>query len=183
MVGTVSAARKLGGRRALVASEAAFALGLVVGASLIFGALGLAGSALHPSRVGVAVAAGLALAAAATDAAGRRVRPQIRFQVPEGWRRTMSLPRALFLYGVLLGTAAGPARRARPRRPLARPRHRGVRRRRRPRGDDRGHSGGRSERGRDRPRVAAAGRGRIPLAQRAGGATARHAPGGRRRAR
>ena len=104
MVGTVSAARKLGGRRALVASEATFALGLVVGASLIFGALGLAGSALHPSRVAVAVAAGLALAAAATDAAGRRVRPQIRFQVPESWRRTMPLPRALFLYGVLLGT-------------------------------------------------------------------------------
>src|SRR5919201_5796173 len=104
MVGTVSAARKLGGRRALVASEAAFALGLVVGASLFFGALGLAGSALHPSRVGVAVAAGLALAAAATDAAGRRVRPQLRLQVPESWRRTMPLPRALFLYGVLLGT-------------------------------------------------------------------------------
>ena len=39
-----------------------------------------------------------------SDAIGLRVRPQIRFQVPERWRRTMPLPRALFLYGLLLGT-------------------------------------------------------------------------------
>src|ERR671934_2878381 len=103
MVGTVSAARRLGERKALVASEAAFALGLLAGASLVFGALGLAGAALHPDRAAVAVAVAVALVAAAIDAAGRRVRPQIRLQVPERWRRTMPLPRALFLYGVLLG--------------------------------------------------------------------------------
>ena len=104
MVGTVSAARRLRGRRALLASEAAFALGLVLGGSLVFGALGLAGSALHPGGFAVAVAAGVAGLAAAVDLAGRRVRPQIRVQVPESWRRTMPLPRALVLYGVLLGT-------------------------------------------------------------------------------
>jgi hypothetical protein len=32
------------------------------------------------------------------------VRPQVHFQVPERWRRTMPLPLALFLYGALLGT-------------------------------------------------------------------------------
>jgi hypothetical protein len=104
MVGTVSAARRLGGRKALVATEAAFALGLALGAALVFGMLGLAGAALRPSDAAVAVVAGLAVAAVAIDAAGRRVRPQIRFQVPERWRQTMPLPRALFLYGVLLGT-------------------------------------------------------------------------------
>src|SRR6266511_1273692 len=104
MVGTVGAARRLGGRRALAAGEAAFALGLVLGAAFVFGVLGLAGAALHPGRASVLLAIASAAFAAAIDAAGRRVRPQIRFQVPEGWRRTMKLPRALFLYGVLLGT-------------------------------------------------------------------------------
>src|SRR5919204_1925187 len=104
MVGTVSAARRLGGRSALAASGAAFAVGLALGGAIVFGALGLAGAALHPGRTAVAFAVALALAAAAIDAAGRRVRPQIRVQVPESWRRTMPLPRALFLYGILLGT-------------------------------------------------------------------------------
>src|SRR5919204_1390657 len=122
MVGTVSAARRLGERKALVASEAAFALGLLAGASLVFGALGLAGAALHPDRAAVAVAVAVALVAAAIDAAGRRVRPQIRLQVPERWRRTMPLPRALFLYGVLLGsgvTTYAPAATAWALPPLA----------------------------------------------------------------
>jgi hypothetical protein len=104
MVGTVGAARGLGGRKALIGSSAAFTLGLLVGGALVFGALGLVGAVLEPGRLALAAAAGVALAAAGIDAAGRRVRPQIRFQVPEGWRRTMPLPRALFLYGLLLGT-------------------------------------------------------------------------------
>jgi hypothetical protein len=104
MVGTVSAARRLGGRRALATSEATFAVGLAVGGAIVFGALGIVGAALHPGRIAVALTVVVALAAAAIDAAGRRVRPQIRFQVPENWRRRMPLPRALFLYGLLLGT-------------------------------------------------------------------------------
>lgn len=83
---------------------ASFAAGLALGATIVFGALGAIGSAVQPGRwflVGAAVLAGGAVLA---DLAGLRVRPQLRFQVPEPWRRTMPLPRALFLYGVLLGT-------------------------------------------------------------------------------
>ena len=104
MVGTVSAARRLGGRGALVAAGAAFAAGLGLGAALIFGALGALGAAIEPGRAFLIGAAALAAAAVISDLAGFRVRPQVRFQVPEPWRRSMPLPRALFLYGVLLGT-------------------------------------------------------------------------------
>jgi hypothetical protein len=52
----------------------------------------------------VVAAVALGVVAVASDALGLRVRPQIHFQVPEPWRRTMPLPRALFLYGLLLGT-------------------------------------------------------------------------------
>ena len=98
MVGTVRAAR----HRALAGTS--FAAGLAVGAVTIFGALGLIGALLDPGRwflIGTAVLAGTA---AVADIAGVRVRPQLHLQVPEPWRRTMPLPRALFLYGLLLGT-------------------------------------------------------------------------------
>src|SRR5437763_16298982 len=93
MVGTVRAGRRRGG--------IAFGGGLALGASAFFGALGALGAAFHPGAIVVAVVVG---AAALMDLAGLRVRPQVRFQVPERWRRTMPLPRALFLYGLLLGT-------------------------------------------------------------------------------
>ncbi|HEY6837029.1 MAG TPA: hypothetical protein VI142_11355 [Gaiellaceae bacterium] len=83
---------------------ASFTAGLAVGAAAMFGALGLLGALLEPGRwflIGAAVLAGVAVLA---DLAGLRVRPQVHFQVPEPWRRTMPLPRALFLYGLLLGT-------------------------------------------------------------------------------
>jgi len=102
MVGTVSAARQ-DGRRALALTAAAFTLALALGAVLVFGGLGLLGEWAH-TRALVVAAAVVAAAAILSDAAGLRVRPQIRFQVPERWRRTMPLPRALFLYGLLLGT-------------------------------------------------------------------------------
>jgi hypothetical protein len=97
MVGTVRAARHR--RRA----RAAFTVGLAIGAAAIFFALGAVGAAVS-GRVVVVAAAALGLLAVASDALGLRVRPQIHFQVPEPWRRTMPLPRALFLYGLLLGT-------------------------------------------------------------------------------
>ena len=93
MVGTVRAGRRRGG--------ITFGGGLALGASAFFGALGALGAAFHPGAIVVAVVVG---AAALMDLAGLRVRPQVRFQVPERWRRTMPLPRALFLYGLLLGT-------------------------------------------------------------------------------
>ncbi len=97
MVGTVRA-----GRRTTVGS--AFAAGTALGAILLFGTLGTLGTLLQPGRVFVTAAAVLAGAAVLMDLAGLRVRPQVRLQVPERWRRTMPLSRALFLYGVLLGT-------------------------------------------------------------------------------
>src|SRR5947199_304294 len=99
MVGTVSAARRLGGRRALVAGEAAFALGLVLGASLVFGALGLAGTALHPSRVAPALAAGRALPVLALAWRGEETALAER---PQGLR----ILRALAALSLVLGTAA-----------------------------------------------------------------------------
>src|SRR5919198_750484 len=76
MVGTVSAAR----RRPLLG--AAHAAGLLCGSLAVFGTL----------------------AAVVVDAGGLRVRPQVRRQVPEAWRRRLPLPLALFLYGLVLGT-------------------------------------------------------------------------------
>ena len=102
MVGTVRAARH-DGRRAFALTVAGFTAGLAVGAAVVYGTLGLIGAAVH-TRALVAAAAAIAVAAILSDAAGLRVRPQIRFQVPEPWRRTMPLPRALLLYGLLLGT-------------------------------------------------------------------------------
>lgn len=97
MAGTVRAARDRG--RASVA----FAVGLALGAAAIFVALGALGS-LISGRAVVIAAVSLGVVAVASDALGLRVRPQIHFQVPEPWRRTMPLSRALFLYGLLLGT-------------------------------------------------------------------------------
>ena len=101
MVGTVRAARP-GRSRAIAA--AAFAVGLAIAAGVTFGALGAIGSILRPGRGFVAGAAVFAGIAALADLSGLRVRPQLRFQVPEPWRRAMPLPQALFLYGLLLGT-------------------------------------------------------------------------------
>jgi hypothetical protein len=100
MVGTVRAARH--GGRALAGG--AFTLGLALGAAALFASLGALGAALRPGHVVVLAAVTLAGAAALADLAGLRVRPQVPFQVPERWRRTMPLARALFLYGLLLGT-------------------------------------------------------------------------------
>ena len=100
MVGTVRAARH-GGR---TLAGGAFTVGLALGAAALFGSLGALGAALRPGHAVVLAAVALAGAAAIADLAGLRVRPQVRFQVPERWRRTMPLARALFLYGLLLGT-------------------------------------------------------------------------------
>jgi hypothetical protein len=96
MVGTVRAARHRG------RAGAAFAVGLALGAALVFGGLAALGAAVS-GRAVVFAALGLGAVAVVSDALGLRVRPQVRFQVPEPWRRTMPLPRALFLYGLLLG--------------------------------------------------------------------------------
>ncbi len=82
-------------------ATAAFAFGSIAGGAATFGGLALLGTTLAGPIVALAVAA---LAAAALgDAAGRRIVPQVRRQVPESWRRFLPLPLAAGLYGVLLG--------------------------------------------------------------------------------
>jgi hypothetical protein len=49
--------------------------------------------------------ASVAVAAALAELRAARIAPQIRRQVPERWRRTLPLPLATFLYGILLGLA------------------------------------------------------------------------------
>jgi hypothetical protein len=98
MVGTVSAARQRG------RAGAAFAVGLALGSAAVFTALAAVG-ALVGGRLVLIVTVAIGAAAVVSDALGLRVRPQIHLQVPEPWRRTMPLGRALFLYGLLLGTS------------------------------------------------------------------------------
>lgn len=97
MVGTVGAARQRG------RAGAAFVAGLGVGAAAVFAALAALGAEVSGRAVLVAALA-VGGAAVVSDVFGLRVRPQIHLQVPEPWRRTMPLGRALFLYGLLLGT-------------------------------------------------------------------------------
>ncbi|HMJ04269.1 MAG TPA: hypothetical protein VK506_15110 [Conexibacter sp.] len=105
MVETLGSARGHAGARAVRASCATFALGALAGGAITFTALAAIGSALGGagSTAALVVAATIALAAAAGELLGVRIVPQIRRQVPERWRRTMPLPLAAGLYGVLLG--------------------------------------------------------------------------------
>jgi hypothetical protein len=83
---------------------ATFAAGALAGGVATFGGLALLGRALGAGHgAAVALAAALLLVAAAGDAAGRRIVPQVRRQVPESWRRRLPVPLAAGLYGVLLG--------------------------------------------------------------------------------
>jgi len=109
MIGTVSAARELRGRRGVLTSAAALTVGLVVGATATFAALASIGAVLAPGAQWPLAVAIVCLCAAAADLAGLRVRPQIRAQVPELWRRTLPLPLATLLYGLLLGTGLSSA--------------------------------------------------------------------------
>jgi hypothetical protein len=90
--------------RTSLAACATFALGALAGGAVTFGGLALVGSALGaggPAAVGAAAV--IAVAAAAAEARGLRIAPQIRRQVPEAWRRVLPVPLAAAGYGVLLG--------------------------------------------------------------------------------
>ena len=105
MVETLGGARERVGTRGVAASCATFALGALAGGALTFTALAALGATLGGARstTALVVTVVIALAAALGEALGIRVVPQIRRQVPESWRRTMPLPLAAGLYGVLLG--------------------------------------------------------------------------------
>jgi hypothetical protein len=104
MVETLGLAGERGRRSTVTAACAAFVPGAVLGGIATFGLLSEVGELLHGAgRVAYLVAAGVAVAAAAAEARGLRIAPQIRRQLPESWRWTMPLPIAALLYGVLLG--------------------------------------------------------------------------------
>jgi hypothetical protein len=101
MVETLAPAGYAGRLRTTVFACATFATGALAGGATTFGGLSLLGGALGAGAP--AVAALVALAAAAGEARGARIVPQVRRQVPESWRRVMPVPLAAGLYGVLLG--------------------------------------------------------------------------------
>jgi hypothetical protein len=76
----------------------------LAGGAITFGGLALLGAALGAGGpVALGLAAVVAVAAAAAEARGLRIAPQIRRQVPEAWRRVLPVPLAAAGYGVLLG--------------------------------------------------------------------------------
>lgn len=90
--------------RTTIVACVTFAAGAIAGGVATFGGLALLGGVLGAGHgAAVATAAALLVAAAAGDAAGRRIVPQVRRQVPESWRRALPVPLAAGLYGVLLG--------------------------------------------------------------------------------
>jgi hypothetical protein len=101
MVETLSPAGYAGKLKTTAIACATFALGALAGGAVTFGGLALVGERLGANAPFVAAA--IALAAAAGEARGARIVPQVRRQVPESWRRVMPLPLAAGLYGVLLG--------------------------------------------------------------------------------
>jgi hypothetical protein len=104
MVETLAPTGYAGRLRTSLLACATFALGALTGGLVTFGSLALAGQALGAGGAVAAVAAAvLAAAAAAAEARGVRIRPQVRRQVPEGWRRTLPVPVAAAGYGALLG--------------------------------------------------------------------------------
>jgi hypothetical protein len=104
-IDTIGPTGHTGGRRITAAACSTFLPGAIAGGLITFGSLALAGDLLHGAggRAAYTVAAGIALLAAALEARGVRIVPQIRRQLPEHWRRAMPMPMAAALYGVLLG--------------------------------------------------------------------------------
>jgi hypothetical protein len=105
MVETVGIAGDGGRRRTTIAACATFLPGALIGGIVTFGSLAALGEAIHGAggRLAYVLAIAIAIAAAAAEARGLRIVPQIRRQLPQGWRWTMPLPLASALYGILLG--------------------------------------------------------------------------------
>jgi hypothetical protein len=105
VIDTIGPTGHTGGRGTTIAACAAFLPGAIAGGLLTFGSLAALGDLLHGAggRASYQAAAAIALLAAALEARGTRIVPQIRRQLPEHWRRVMPRPLAAALYGVLLG--------------------------------------------------------------------------------
>jgi hypothetical protein len=104
VVETIGTRRARIGGRATAASCTSFALGALAGGAITFTGLAALGSLVAGGSTATLVAVvTLAALTALGELLGVRVFPQIRRQVPEPWRRTLPLPLATGLYGVLLG--------------------------------------------------------------------------------
>ena len=105
MIETLGPGGHTGGRRTTLAACATFLPGAVAGGVVTFCALALLGGLVHGvgGRVAYIAAAAIAVAAAIAELRGAPIAPQLRRQLPEHWRRTMPMPVAAALYGVLLG--------------------------------------------------------------------------------
>lgn len=82
----------------------ALAAGVAAASAGTFALFGFLGGLMPRFDGAVPIVVAACAAAVLGDALGLRVRPQIRVQVPELWRRVMPLPLAALLYGALLGT-------------------------------------------------------------------------------
>lgn len=104
MVETIGPTGHTGGMPTTVAALLTFVPGCLIGGAVTFGGLAWIGSLLHAAGdVAYLVAAAIAVAAALAEIRGLPIRPQIRRQLPEHWRRVMPMPLASALYGALLG--------------------------------------------------------------------------------
>lgn len=105
MIETIGPTGHTGGLRTTLAAAATFAPFAVLGGAITFGLLALAGEAVHGSAgtVGYVVAATVAGVAAIAEVRGVPIVPQVRRQLPIGWRGSAPMPLASAGYGVLLG--------------------------------------------------------------------------------
>ena len=105
MIETIGPTGHTGGLRTTLAAAATFAPFAVLGGAITFGLLALAGESVlgAAGTVGYAVAAAVAGVAAIAEARGTRIVPQVRRQLPIGWRSSAPMPLAAAGYGVLLG--------------------------------------------------------------------------------
>jgi hypothetical protein len=104
MIETIGPTGHTGGLRTTLAASATFAPFALLGGSITFLLLALLGDLLGasgPARY--VLAAALAIAAAAAEARGLRIVPQVRRQLPVAWRSRLPMPLAAAGYGVLLG--------------------------------------------------------------------------------
>lgn len=105
MIETIGPTGHTGGLRTTLAACATFAPFAVLGAIATFVALAWLGSVLHGAgdTIAYVLAAVIALAAAVAEARGLRIVPQVRRQLPIGWRSSAPMPVAAAGYGILLG--------------------------------------------------------------------------------
>lgn len=104
MIETIGPIGHTGGARTTLAACATFAPFALLGGAITFGLLALVGDGLGAGGTAAYIAAAaVAVVAAVAEARGVPIVPQVRRQLPVGWRTRMPMPVAAAGYGVLLG--------------------------------------------------------------------------------